>query len=223
MPYVPGPKMVDIPVYVLQSRRSASAAEGMSYALQSLKRATVVGEKSRGAANPVDELNFPGLSITVAVSISEVTNPITGTCWEGVGVEPDINVPAESALPAACRDAMEKAVQNDSDEDIRKLHQWALDMYNAQLNPVKMDKTEVDQLCGKYSSSVSVWEEAGHLHMRRYDGEPAVTLIPLGNDEFAVKEREARAKFARNADGTVNEMTFVFAEGYDYTFRRLEE
>ena len=50
-----------------------------------------------------------------------------------------------------------------------------------------------------------------------------MTLIPLGNDEFAVEEREARAKFIRDADGTVKEMTFVFASGYDYTFNRLEQ
>ncbi len=223
MPFVPGPRMTDIPVYVLQSRRTASAAESMSYSLQTLKRATIVGEKSRGAANPVDELNFPDLSITVAVSISDVTSPITGTGWEGIGITPDIDVPAESALPAACRDATEKVIKKDTDEDIRKLHQWALDMYNAQLNPVKMDKAQMDQLCGEYSSSVSVWQEDGHLYMRRYDGEPAVTLIPLGNDEFAVEEREARARFIRNPDGAIAELVFVFADGYDYTFKRLNE
>jgi hypothetical protein len=223
LPYVPGTRMTDIPVYVLQSRRTASAAESMSYALQTLKRATIVGEKSRGAANQVDELNFPELSISVAVSISEVTSPTTGTGWEGVGVEPDINVPAEMALPAACRDAMEKVIQNDADGDLRKLRQWALDMYNARMNPIKMDSAEMNQLCGSYSSSVTVWEDGGHLYMRRSDGEPAVTLIPLGNDEFAVEEREARARFVRNADGTVKEMTFVFASGYDYTFKRLDQ
>lgn len=223
MPFVLGPKMVKTPVYILQSRRTASAAESMSYSLQSLKRATVVGEKSRGAANQVDEFNYPDLSISVAVSISEVTNPVTGTSWEGVGIKPDINVPAETALPAACRDALTRLIQDDTDENIRKLHQWALDMYNAELNPVTLSDSDMDRLCGNYSSSVSVWKDDGRLHMRRAEGEPAVTLIPLGNDEFAVKEREARAKFIRNSDGTVKELSFVFAEGYDYTFKRLDK
>jgi hypothetical protein len=223
MPFVPGPRMTDIPVYVLQSRRTASAAEAMSYFLQTLKRATIVGEKSRGAANPVDELNFPDLSITVAVSISEVTSPVTGTGWEGIGIKPDIDVPAESALPAACRDAMEKVIKKDMGENIRKLHQWALDMYNARLNPIALSDSDMDRLCGEYSSSVSVWKDDGRLHMRRAEGEPAVTLIPLGNDEFAVEEREARARFVRNPDGTVKELKFVFADGYDYTFKRLDK
>ncbi len=223
MPYVLGRKMVKIPVYILQSRRTASAAESMSYSLQSLKRAIVVGEKSRGAANQVDEFNYPGLSISVAVSISEVTNPITHTSWEGVGVEPDIAVAAETALPAACRDALTKLIQNDTDKNIRKLHQWALDMYNVQLNPITLSDTDMDRLCGDYSSSVSVWKDDGHLYMRRANGEPAVTLIPLGDDSFAVEEREARATFIRNPDGTVKELSFVFADGYDYTFKRLDK
>lgn len=223
MPYVPGPRMTDIPVYILQSRRTASAAESMSYSLQSLERATIVGEKSRGAANPVDELNFPELSICVAVSISEVTSPVTGFGWEGVGITPDIDVPAEMALPAACRDAIEKLIQNETDDDIRKLRQWALDRYKARLNPVELNESEVSQLCGNYSSSVTVWEDGGELHMRRYDGEPAVTLIPLGNDEFAVEEREARARFVRDPDGAVTELSIEFASGYDYTFKRLDD
>jgi len=223
MPYVLGRKLVKTPVYILQSRRTASAAESMSYSLQSLKRATVVGEKSRGAANQVDEFNYPDLSISVAVSISEVTNPVTHTSWEGIGVEPDIDVTAETALPAACRDALTKLIQNDTDENIRKLHQWALDMYNAQLNPVTLSDADMDQLCGDYSSTVSVWKNDGRLYMRRANGEPAVTLIPLGNDKFAVQEREARATFIRNSDGTVKELLFVFADGYDYTFKRLDK
>jgi hypothetical protein len=222
MPFVQGPKLVDVPVYILQSRRTASAAESMSYSLQALKRATIVGEKSRGAANPVDELNFPDLSICVAVSISEVSSPVTGTGWEGVGIEPDINTLAETALPAACRDVMEKLLQQDADEDIKRLRQWALDMYEAELNPAKFDESEVKHLCGDYSSSVSVWEEGGELYMRRADGEPAVTLVPVGKDEFAVKEREARARFKRDADGTITELVFIYASGYDYTFKRLE-
>ncbi|TFH65378.1 MAG: hypothetical protein E4G91_02740, partial [Candidatus Zixiibacteriota bacterium] len=151
LPYVPGPTMPDIPVYVLQSRRTASAAEGMVYSLKTRRRATIVGEKTRGAANMIDEINFPELSISVAVSISRVFNPITGTSWEGVGIEPDIDIPAEKALQAACRHAADKLLQSEKDGDIRRRRQWALDLYEAELNPTEIDDASIRQLCGKYS------------------------------------------------------------------------
>jgi len=217
MPYVPGPKLIDVPIYILQSRRTASAAESMGYALQTQKRATIVGEKSRGAANPVDEINFPELSIC-----GDVTSRVTGSGWEGGGVTPDIDVPAERALMAACLDAMEKLTLKEADDDIKRVRQWALDQYKAEMNPVKIDEKELKQLCGDYSSSVSVWVDEGYLHMRRANGEPAVTLIPLGKDEFGVKEREARVRFNRDGDGKVTEMMFIFADGYDYTFKKNE-
>ena len=45
-------KIVDIPLFILISKKTISAPEGFTYNLQTLKRATVVGEVTKGAANP---------------------------------------------------------------------------------------------------------------------------------------------------------------------------
>jgi len=50
-PGLPGQHFPDVPVYILTAGRTVSAAEGFAYDLQALKRAKVVGEKTRGAAN----------------------------------------------------------------------------------------------------------------------------------------------------------------------------
>ncbi len=50
---VRGPRFgADKPVYVLRSQRTFSAAEEFTYNLQSLKRATIVGETTGGGAHP---------------------------------------------------------------------------------------------------------------------------------------------------------------------------
>ena len=90
----------DKEVYVLTSKATFSAAEGLAFALKNLKRATIVGETTRGGAHPsrikrIDahyELMVPG---------STVRDSVTGKDWEGVGVVPDVPVPAANALATA--------------------------------------------------------------------------------------------------------------------------
>ena len=49
---VPGRRMPDVPVFVLTSAATFSAAEEFCYDLRTRERATLVGEQTRGGANP---------------------------------------------------------------------------------------------------------------------------------------------------------------------------
>ncbi|NHZ65909.1 S41 family peptidase [Massilia genomosp. 1] len=88
------------PVYVLTSARTASAGEECAYDFQTQKRATLVGETTAGAANPVSPYDV-GHGIAVRIPDGRSINPITKTSWEHVGVKPDLAVPAAQALQAA--------------------------------------------------------------------------------------------------------------------------
>jgi C-terminal processing protease CtpA/Prc len=90
------------PVFVLVDRRTGSGAESFAYHLQALGRITVIGEQSAGAANPGGFLQLPN-DFCVFVAVGRVTNPITGTNWEGTGVSPDILSSSDEALYAAVR------------------------------------------------------------------------------------------------------------------------
>jgi hypothetical protein len=90
----------DKPVYVLTSRTTFSAAEEFAYNLQSRKRATIVGETTGGGAHPGGP-QYVGEAFSVFVPSGRAINPITKTNWEGVGVRPEIPVPADSALSTA--------------------------------------------------------------------------------------------------------------------------
>jgi hypothetical protein len=97
---VAGNRLADKPVFLLTSGTTASGAEQFSYDLKMLKRATLVGETTRGSAHSgvfyrIDE-HF-GIGIPEAKPI----NPFSDKDWEGTGVEPDVKVPAESALEVA--------------------------------------------------------------------------------------------------------------------------
>lgn len=96
---VPG-KRYDKPVYVLTSNRTFSGAEEFSYNLKNLKRATIVGETTGGGAHPVNAKRL-GKDFMITVPFARAISPITKTNWEGVGVKPDIDVPAVQALKVA--------------------------------------------------------------------------------------------------------------------------
>lgn len=107
--YLPGPRYLDRPVYILTSVRTFSAAEEFAYDMQVIKRATVVGEQTPGGAHPVDMIQIHP-HFDLRVPIERAINPITGTNWEGVGVTPDVVTAAENALDAAYRLALHHVV-----------------------------------------------------------------------------------------------------------------
>jgi hypothetical protein len=107
LPFVPGPRFgATKPVYVLTSATTFSGGEQLSYDLQQLGRATIVGEVTRGGAHAREGFRVhPHLEATI--SVARGINPISGGNWEGVGVTPDVAVPAEQALERAYELALE--------------------------------------------------------------------------------------------------------------------
>lgn len=128
LPYVPGKRLPDIDVYILTSRHTYSGGEDLAYNLQALGRATVIGETTGGAANPGDFHAVSGV-FTLFVPDGRPISPITQTNWEGTGVTPDIQVPADEALKVAHRMALEKCIERAeqaADDTERKRLQKAL-------------------------------------------------------------------------------------------------
>jgi YD repeat-containing protein len=101
-----------VPVYVLTSSRTGSAAEGLAYTLKHLDRATIVGEVTRGAAHPSEEVVVNDY-FRVSVPFLRSENVVTGTNWEGTGVIPQIEVQADRALEAALEDAFRRIGDGD--------------------------------------------------------------------------------------------------------------
>ncbi|MBW4484130.1 MAG: S41 family peptidase [Tildeniella torsiva UHER 1998/13D] len=100
VPYVPGQRYLDKPVFALTSPETFSAAEEFAYNLQVLKRGAVVGETTRGGANPGRGFRLHD-HFWVFMPTGQAINPVTGKNWDGTGVLPTVKVPAETALDTA--------------------------------------------------------------------------------------------------------------------------
>jgi len=90
----------DMPLYILTSKNTISAAEALTYHLKYLRGAVVIGEASAGAANPGRVMRLNNL-FTAFIPNRHGIHIVTKTNWEGTGVPVDIAVPPDDALRVA--------------------------------------------------------------------------------------------------------------------------
>ena len=97
---VPGNKLADKPAYLLISHTTASAAEAFTYNVKMLRRATLIGQTTRGATHSGV---FYRIDEHFGIGVQEVkpVNPYAKTDWAVAGIEPDVKVPVGEALDRA--------------------------------------------------------------------------------------------------------------------------
>ncbi|MEQ2297353.1 hypothetical protein AMECASPLE_033981 [Ameca splendens] len=91
------------PLIILTSKNTKDIAEDVAYCLQSLKRATIVGEKTAGGSVKVDKVKVGNTDFYITLPTAKSINPITGSTWEITGVTPDVEVSAEDALATSIK------------------------------------------------------------------------------------------------------------------------
>ncbi len=211
LPYVPGTRMGSIPVFVLTSNRTFSAAEEFSYDLQNLERATIVGETTGGGAHPGGL--FPLEAGFVAfVSTGKAINPVTRTNWEGVGVKPDIEVPQADALKRAHIEALKALEAKESDAEAKTSLAWSIESLESEMRPIVLKTSDLRAYAGVYGIR-KVFVDADRLYFQR-ETQPRIALIPVGKDLFRGEFLDDRRfRFVRDAGGEVVELTVLGPSG----------
>jgi retinol-binding protein 3 len=104
-----------------------SAAEEFAYNLQTRQRATIVGETTRGGANPGRGFRLHD-HFWVFMPTGQAINPVTGKNWDGTGVLPDVKVPTEIALETAhviaLNQLLEAGAEGVADGKLKKPCPW---------------------------------------------------------------------------------------------------
>ncbi|MGW7679982.1 S41 family peptidase [Kribbella sp. NPDC054772] len=107
LPSVPGPRFGGgKPIWVLTSPMTFSGGEELTYNLQQFGRAVIVGERTGGGAHPRRGFKLDE-QLEGTVPVARSVNQVSGTNWEGAGVVPDLDVPADRAFDEAYRRAAE--------------------------------------------------------------------------------------------------------------------
>ena len=212
--HVAGKRMANVPVYVLTSSRTFSAAEEFTYNLKNLKRATIVGETTGGGAHPVNAHFLADVHLLAFIPFGRAVNPITGTNWEGTGIAPDIQVPADTALTAAHLDALKK-LQNQTKDDERKQRlSWSLQKVEAQANPVTLTAEVLKSFAGNYGRRTLSYEN-GSLWYVMQDRGLKLRAVPMTADTLMLDDGMdiLRLRIEKDASGKVTGLSTLYDDG----------
>jgi len=97
---VRGARLGSVPVFVLTSSRTISAAESFAFGLKARNRITIVGEPTAGGGHFGDVVSLPG-GFSMFLPRGRTYDPRTNEGWEATGIQPDVRVPYERALDTA--------------------------------------------------------------------------------------------------------------------------
>jgi len=207
-PYVPGKTIYKTPLYVLTSKSTFSAAEAFTFFLKKLKRATLVGENTRGGENPV-EIQVLNKNYIVYIPSVKVIGYLSGTNegWEGVGIKPDIETEASKALTTAHIEALKMLFGGTTDAVEKQKYQWAIDGVIAKENPVSVDISTLKSYEGSFCDyNITFFD--GALFYQRGD-RAKMKMIPFASDSFMVEDLDyLRIKFIRDNENTVGVKIF---------------
>ena len=218
---VQGPRMPDVPIYILTSHFTFSAAEEFTYNFKNLKRATIIGETTGGGAHPTEAHAFPGLPVQISVPFGRAINPISGTNWEGTGVEPDIVVPAEKALFRARKEIIRERIAREEDAMKKRRLEWTLENLEIEENPVHLELETLKEYEGVYGPR-TVFLKGGELMYKR-GSQPGHKLVPMGNDMFMLEGLPYfRLRFVRDESGRVTEAMGMYDNGVTDSTKRTE-
>ena len=209
LPYVPGDRLANSDVYILTSGNTFSAAEEFTYNLKNLKRAKIIGETTGGGAHPGGMMPASEY-FAVFVPSGRAINPITNTNWEGVGVAPDIDIPASEALDKAHYLAVSKLSQDYKGTE--NPYAWTAARLDAMAHPCKTEDLDFGELIGNYGPR-TIEESSGVLTYQRDKG-PKYNLTCMANDLFMIKEIPYfRLKFIREK-GQVVAVEGIYENGH---------
>lgn len=218
--YVPGPRFADVPAYILISSSSFSAAEGFAYALQRKGRVTVIGERTRGGAHPVEFYRFPELYLEIMIPNACSEDPITGGNWEDTGVIPDVETSADEALSVAHELALKTLLDKAAENEIQAQRQWALDSVQNARNPISLTASELAIYVGNYGQSIAVTLDESVLRIS-WGGRRNHAMTPMCAHRFEFDHGTQRAHFNMQ-DGVIYELVYTTDEGREWKLPKRE-
>jgi hypothetical protein len=207
---------LSMPLYILTSKHTFSAAEDFTYAMQVNKRAIIVGETTGGGAHPTGPVDV-GQGFVVDIPFARSINHITQTDWEGTGVVPDIAVAADDALRKAQTLALEAQAATATTDEKKKQVQWSLRALKAH-EYTSTDNTIYEKYAGTYGKFSVTLKEA-KLYLHDFNGRTFL-LKPVEGSLFLATDW-LQAEFLTSASGSIS-LKLLGKPGWEDIYERTK-
>ena len=221
LPEVPGKRMPEVDLTILTSSHTFSGGEEFAYNMSALKRGTIVGERTAGGANPAG-IDIISDDYYAAIPHATPTNPITQSNWEGCGVRPHIETPAQQALEIAHTQALTRLIERESTETAKRKLEWLLEEVVSNYHPVELPPSALERWVGRYGDTKVVLEQGTLIYCRRFF---RYRLMPLSETLFWLDGPaagfESRVKFVIDESNVTTHLAGHFSDGR--TIRHLRE
>ena len=190
--HLPAGRLTGKPLYVLIDGGVASAGEAFAYDVQQFKLGELVGARTAGAANNNKLVPIPP-SFVLSVSYGRPVHPVSGSNWEGTGIEPTVPAAPEQALEVAEALALKRlATAPGVSREALAEYDWAQVGVQARLRPVSISPEWLEARAGRYEEVEVAFREGG-LWLTRQN-RPTRRLIPLTRDGLFAVEGSSRLR-----------------------------
>ncbi len=209
---VTGGTYLGMPLTVLVSPWTYSAAEGLAYGLQHGRSARVVGERTGGGAHVVRRISLGGGFIGFIPYIRSL-NLKTNSNWEGVGVAPDVESSAPTALLHATEAILDARMAAAPDSGARKAADFAKHAARAEAQVTVVPVEALEAFTGAFDEYTFLVRD-GQLHAANRSRNGRVDrLVPISATRFQV-DRESQVEFLVEPGGAVERMRLYWSDGW---------
>ena len=211
-----------MPLYILTSGRTSSAAEAFAYVLQAQRRAVIVGDTTNGEANPGYQFSLNS-EMYMMVPAFESTNPITKTNWQGRGVVPDVAVAADKALTMAQAAAYGQLAATTTVKERKTMYDWMATGMMAEVAPAPATGIDLTLFAGDYADNRKISFKEGQLFYERTGstGGPQ-KLVLLKEALFSLEGLPFfRVRFVKNEGGRVTGLQGLYDDGKEEFSKKL--
>jgi hypothetical protein len=154
------------------------------------------------------------------IPVGRAINPITGTNWEGTGVEPDIKVEAAKALDSAIDSALNTLAASENPAVARSA-EWALIAHRRAESPIMIDEAQMKGIAGRYGPRTIEFREGQLWYSRPEASAGERRLVPIAEDVFVFEGVPGfRLEIDRASDGSIEGLRGIYEAGHtDYSKR----
>jgi C-terminal processing protease CtpA/Prc len=186
---ITGGLVLDMPVYILTSHSTFSAAEGFAYIFQTIKKSMIIGDTTRGGAHLTRSFSL-GNGFVGFIPFTRGKNAVTNTDWEGTGVIPDISTADSDCLITAHNIILNKKLAATKGETEKRKISYLLNYNRSKNASAIINPLNASKLTGQFAE-FEVTLQGDQLMFRdtnertvKYKKMSAVTptLFQVGND-----------------------------------------